>query len=257
MVADQYGRAAHALFLAGEAAAESRGGSPHLEEARSSDGLGDLFRKFAGGERDILRIVAADRLKRGVEAVPVLEADRRYEGLGILAGEVPLMEGDKLVAVGKRQGPQNDSVNGREDGAVRADAQGEREDYGRRERRRTPNEAERRAQVCLHPVEEEGGMHIAELLPDLLPAAEVEDGPTTGLLGLQSFGQVCLNEDVEVVGDLPVEAFVVSGLLRASSEPGHVASYFAVCRMSETAPESRSQLSSSRTSCLRPFAERR
>ena len=64
------------------------------------------------------------------------------KGLASRLAGVVLIDRHKLIAVGKRKRAEDDGVNGGEDSAVGADAEGESEDDGERERRRVAQEAQ-------------------------------------------------------------------------------------------------------------------
>ena len=123
---------------------------------------------------EVVEVVAADGLEGGVEAVPVFEAHGSDEAVGVAALDVVLVDADELIAVGKRQGTQDDGVDGGEDRAVGADAEREGEDDGERERRRFAQEAQ-----CGFEIEDEcfgdgGDVDFADGLPDLFAATEFE-----------------------------------------------------------------------------------
>jgi hypothetical protein len=109
-----------------EAAAERRPDAPHLDESRRHERAPDLVGELAGRFRDILHVVAGDRVERVVQTVPVFQADRRDAALGRTL--LNLAEPHQPVAVGKRERLEEHRVHRGEHGAVGADPQRERQD---------------------------------------------------------------------------------------------------------------------------------
>src|SRR5712664_2585617 len=69
-------RPVEGLFLGGKFPAQRGNNCPDLEETRRDPGPSYSFRQMASGFGDVLGVVAGERLKRGIEAIPVFETNR-------------------------------------------------------------------------------------------------------------------------------------------------------------------------------------
>ena len=214
-------RSAEVLFFGGEVAAEERSDLEHLKKARSDKSAGDFFGKGAGGFGEVVGVVATDGGEGGIHPVPLFEADGSDEAVGVAIADVVLVEANEAIAVGVGERAEDDGVDGGEDGAVGADAEGEGEDDGGGEGGRAAEKAEGRTQIEAQGFEEGRGVDFAELLADLLAAAEFEEGAAACFLRGEALGDAGLGELVDVVGDLAVE-FGIAGSAAAEGVPGHL-----------------------------------
>jgi hypothetical protein len=128
-IADQHGgRPGLSFLVRREIASESRSHAPHLQEPRGDEGAREFFRQLARCLGEIFRVETGDRLKGGVQAVPIRETrwrcDRDVEILG-----VSLVDGHEPVSLGERQWPEQDRLDCRKDGAIGADAETEGRDH--------------------------------------------------------------------------------------------------------------------------------
>jgi hypothetical protein len=114
------------------------------------------------------------------------------------------MNGHELIALGKWERAQDNGVDGGEDGGIGADAEGEGEDDGGGEAGSFAQKAKGGASIGARGFEQSGDVDFAELLGDLLAAAEVDAGLTAGLVRRHAGGFVLTGESVDVEGDFAV-----------------------------------------------------
>lgn len=153
---------AKAFFLGTEIATDRRSDPPDLQKAGRREGLFQLLREFARKFRDILRVIAADRLKRGVHAIPLDQPNRRNQGY--LARRTGLTQLHKLISARERQGPKKTCLDGGEHGAVGADAKGQRHDNGGGEHRGFRQAAQRVAEISQDRFQPTGDIDVARSL---------------------------------------------------------------------------------------------
>jgi hypothetical protein len=93
------------------------------------------------------------------------------------------VDGHELIAVGEWERAQDDRINGGEDSGVGADAQGERKDDCSGEAGGFAQKTEGGAGIRARGFEKHGDVDFAELLGDLLAAAEVDARLAASLIG--------------------------------------------------------------------------
>src|SRR5436190_21324859 len=91
-----------------------------------------FFKQYAGSLGVVFEVVARDSLERGIHMVPLFETHRGHECVGALQFWLPLQKKYQLIAIRKRQGFEENGVNGGKDRAVCANAEGQRENDGQR-----------------------------------------------------------------------------------------------------------------------------
>jgi hypothetical protein len=112
-----------------------------------------------------------------------------------------LAEQDQLVRVREGKRAQNNRIHRGEHGAVRPNRECQDENDGNRKGWRSPRETPCRFQVEPQSREQSGTVDFAQLLLDLLPAAEFENRLTAGFRRLHPFRDIRLREFVDVERD--------------------------------------------------------
>ena len=84
----------------------------------------------AGRLGHVLEVAAGEPRERPVRLLPFLEAARRDELRGVLLAEVELVDGDEPIGLRVWKRLEQHGIDSGKDRAVRADAQGQREDDG-------------------------------------------------------------------------------------------------------------------------------
>ena len=120
---DRGGWTAEAFFRGEEVATKQRTDAHDGEEAGRCIGDRKPFRNGAGGFGEVVLVGSADGLERGVQLIPILQADGRDEAVRILIARIALQYQDELVADRVGQRAQDDGVEYGKDSAVGADAQ--------------------------------------------------------------------------------------------------------------------------------------
>ena len=117
------------LLLWPEITAQLGRDSPNLEKARRHKRRRHLFRQHSGRLRGIFGVISGDRLERGVHAIPILEPHRRQAPHGVLDLATKLFEPHQLIALGEREWPQQNRIDGGEHRAVCANSERQGQDY--------------------------------------------------------------------------------------------------------------------------------
>ena len=145
MADDNHRCAAGLMILFREAPAQRRQHTPDLHKTRRHVRPPNPLWDLACCVGYIFGVVAGDRLKRGVEPVPVIEPNRGYIGYGTpLPGFV---QRDQTIGVRKRKRLEQHGVKRREHGAVRADSERKRRHDRDCESRRAAQDAHRIANI--------------------------------------------------------------------------------------------------------------
>jgi len=104
-VADQHRiRSTEPLLERTEIAPQGRSDAQHLQKTRRNQRHLELLGKFAGEFRNVLKVVAGNGLQGVVQAVPLLQANRRDRRF--LVPGAGLSQLRKLIAIWKWQGPE-------------------------------------------------------------------------------------------------------------------------------------------------------
>jgi hypothetical protein len=114
------------------------------------------------------------------------------------------MNGHELIALREWERAQDNGVDGGEDSGVGADPEGEGEDDGGGEAGSFAEKAKGGTSIGARGFEQSGDVDLAELLGDLLAAAEVDTGLTVGLVRRHARGFVLTGESVDVERDFAV-----------------------------------------------------
>ncbi len=121
-----------------EGAAERRRDAEEVEEGRRRLERGQLLRRAAPRQDRGPRVRGGHRLERSARALPLLEVRRRGRVARLALLRLVLEEGDEARGVAVSERPEQHVVDDAEDGARRADADGERQDGDQRHSRRAP-----------------------------------------------------------------------------------------------------------------------
>src|SRR3984885_13283618 len=256
------------LFLIGEVPADRGRDAPDLQKSRRNQRLRHFFRQLTGGFGFLFGVIAGHGLKRRVHAVPVFQANRRYECLWRFGVAAHLAELYELVAFGEGKRLEQDCVDCGEYGAVRADAEREGENYCDRKRWRFAEESKCGFEICLRGIEKLYAIDVAQFFLDLFAAAEFELRLAARFGGAHPSGDVFIRERVDVKAQLRIKLRISRGFLSAATletkkfSPTHCnpllrlrCDYCAVCMICVTACARRSQFDSSACNCLRPFGD--
>lgn len=151
-MADQRdGRGAFLVLGGGKAASECRSNAPDIEKTRRDAGQSEPFRQLAGSLGDVFRVVAGDRVESGIELIPFFEAHR--SDVADRHALPRFSELHEAVGVGKGQRLHEDGIDSGEYGAVRTDAERERQHDGDREAGRPGEHADRVANIAYQDFE--------------------------------------------------------------------------------------------------------
>ena len=165
------------FVLGHERAAGDRLDAEHVEDARRHPLARHRFGvAVAAGHHHAadVRRKAGDRLERPAARVPVEHVRRRREASRVRAGGLP--DRDQPIRVGVRQRPQQRRVDQREDRAVGADAERERQSPRRREHRRRTQLAERELHVVTQLFEPLADSHLTISLSSEVDAGLFDGG---------------------------------------------------------------------------------
>ena len=160
--------------------------------------------------------------------------DKRHLGIGevgrVLLGRLAL-ESQQRVRVAHRQRTQHDQVQEAEGGDVGADADGQHHDRGEREPRRAPQHPGGVAQVLAQPVDPRPAPRRPRVFAKAHGVAQPRAAGARRHLAME----------LEVVGQLLVEAAAVEEITKATEQLGHEGSFaYAVFRTDRMASLTRS-----------------
>ena len=146
-------RSAVHLVRGGERTAKHRLHAEHVEEVRVDHRSRQPVRLIGGRERDARRAKAGETGEAVMARAPV-EKVRRVGAVETLSRQaIGAADQDEIAGARKRQRTQQHRVDHAEDGGVRADADGDRQDGEQRERRRATERAGGIAQILPQQVD--------------------------------------------------------------------------------------------------------
>src|SRR6266436_752895 len=208
------GRSVESLLVGRKFAAQHGGNRPDLKETGGDPCASYSFRQWASGLGNIFPVITSERLKGGIEAIPVFETNRRNKMEGARSFRIVLVDAHKLIGVWERQGLEEDGIDSREHGTVCANGKGQGEDDGGREGWGFTHEAEGGFDIGHRGVQEPHAVDFADFLFNLFTPAEFQHRPPSRLFGCHPLGDVVIGQLFDMKAKLLIELRVESAFAK-------------------------------------------
>ena len=204
-IADDHGwRAADALLLGNEAAADDWPHSHHVEEFARHAGAGRHDRLASCDDRSRARRHLRHRAEAPRAGLPVFEVRLRYVLLTAAAG-IDLIQPHDVLGLWIGQRPQQDAIDDAEDGGGGANPEPERQDGDDSEPGGAKEDADAVAHIAQEVFEQRRAVLVARLLLEIFDAAEFEIRVAARVLGRHAGREVLGRLLVDVKADFFVE----------------------------------------------------
>ena len=210
---DRNTRLAVVLFLFGERAAQERRGAQHVEKVAAHAEILKALRLAEAGQEHVGRaaavvaelLVGGDAGEALVAPLPVGPVGGRRDVPRPAPKRIRLEDPDQFVGILVGQRPEQHRADDAEDRGAGADADGERGDRNRRERRVFAQRAESVADVLQRGLDERQAAVVAVRFLNLHRSSETQDGLAPRLIERQTAPDVIVGEHVEMCGHLVLE----------------------------------------------------